>query len=81
MYIIREVYCGWALRYSRSNGASFLFTVLFTHIGRGLYYGAYYNSNSWFPCILIFIVLMAIAFIGYVLHWGGDEFRGRNSNY
>ena len=48
MYIIREVYYGWSLRYIHSNGASFLFIVLFIHIGRGLYYGSYYyNSNSW----------------------------------
>ena len=67
MYIIREVYYGWSLRYIHSNGASFLFTVLFIHIGRGLYYGSYYyNSNSWFSGIIIFIILMAIAFIGYV---------------
>ena len=71
MYIIREVYYGWLLRYIHSNGASFLFTVLFIHIGRGLYYGSYYyNSNSWFSGIIIFIILMAIAFIGYVLPWG-----------
>ena len=71
MYIIREVYYGWSLRYIHSNGASFVFIVLFIHIGRGLYYGSYYyNSNSWFSGIIIFIILMAIAFIGYVLPWG-----------
>ena len=77
MYIIREVYYGWSLRYIHSNGASFLFTVLFIHIGRGLYYGSYYyNSNSWFSGIIIFILLMAIAFIGYVLPWGQMSFWG-----
>merc|ERR1712037_968317 len=77
MYIIREVYYGWLLRYIHSNGASFLFTVLFIHIGRGLYYGSYYyNPNSWFSGIIIFIVLMAIAFIGYVLPWGQMSFWG-----
>merc|ERR1739848_472147 len=76
-YIIREVYYGWSLRYIHSNGASFLFTVLFIHIGRGLYYGSYYyNPNSWFSGIIIFIVLMAIAFIGYVLPWGQMSFWG-----
>jgi quinol-cytochrome oxidoreductase complex cytochrome b subunit len=75
MYIIREVYYGWSLRYIHSNGASFLFIVLFIHIGRGLYYGSYYyNSNSWFSGIIIFIILMAIAFIGYVLPWGQMSF-------
>ena len=77
MYIIREVYYGWSLRYIHSNGASFLFTALFIHIGRGLYYGSYYyNSNSWFSGIIIFIILMAIAFIGYVLPWGQMSFWG-----
>ena len=53
--IIREVYYGWSLRYIHSNGASFLFTVLFIHIGRGLYYGSYYyTSNVWFSGIFIF---------------------------
>ena len=70
--IIREVYYGWSLRYIHSNGASFLFTVLFIHIGRGLYYGSYYyNSNVWFSGIFIFLILMAIAFIGYVLPFHG----------
>ena len=77
MYIIREVYYGWSLRYIHSNGASFVFIVLFIHIGRGLYYGSYYyNSNSWFSGIIIFIILMAIAFIGYVLPWGQISFWG-----
>merc|ERR1712228_202416 len=77
MYIIREVYYGWSLRYIHSNGASFLFAVLFIHVGRGLYYGSYYyNSNSWFSGIIIFIMLMAIAFIGYVLPWGQISFWG-----
>ena len=65
--IIREVYYGWSLRYIHSNGASFLFTVLFIHIGRGLYYGSYYyNPNTWFSGIIIFILLMVTAFMGYV---------------
>ena len=56
MYIIREVYYGWSLRYIHSNGASFVFIVLFIHIGRGLYYGSYYyNSNSWFSGIIILL--------------------------
>merc|ERR1712074_179302 len=77
MYIIREGYYGWSLRYIHSNGASFVFIVLFIHIGRGLYYGSYYyNSNSWFSGIIIFIILMAIAFIGYVLPWGQMSFWG-----
>ena len=77
MYIIREVYYGWSLRYIHSNGASFLFTVLFIHIGRGLYYGSYYyTSNVWFSGIFIFYSFVAIAFIGYVLPWGQMSFWG-----
>ena len=75
MYIIRDVYYGWSLRYIHSNGASFVIVLI--HIGRGLYYGSYYyNSNSWFSGIIIFIILMAIAFIGYVLPWGQISFWG-----
>ena len=75
--IIREVYYGWSLRYIHSNGASFLFTVLFIHIGRGLYYGSYYyTSNVWFSGIFIFYSFVAIAFIGYVLPWGQMSFWG-----
>ena len=44
--------------------------IIFIHIGRGLYYGSYYyNSNSWFSGIIIFIILMAIAFIGYAVYF------------
>merc|ERR1712212_505679 len=70
MHIIREVYYGWCLRYIHSNGASFVFALLFIHIGRGLYYGShYYNPNTWFSGIIIFILLMVTAFMGYVLPW------------
>merc|ERR1712105_437378 len=66
MYIIREVYYGWSLRYIHSNGASFLFTALFIHIGRGLYYGYYVNGYSFYwICITL----------------GTNEFLGCYSNY
>merc|ERR1711970_1428710 len=67
---INYVYYGWCLRYIHSNGASFVFALLFIHIGRGLYYGSYYyNPNTWFSGIMLFILLMVIAFMGYVLPW------------
>ena len=75
MHIIREVYFGWCFRYIHSSGASFIFIFIFLHIGRALYYGSYfYISNTWISGIFIFILLMASAFMGYVLPWGQMSF-------
>merc|ERR1712057_75962 len=68
LFLIREVYYGWCLRYFHSSGASFVFLFLFLHIGRGKFYGSYfYNTNTWFSGIILFLMLMATAFLGYVL--------------
>merc|ERR1712226_576197 len=76
-FLIREVYYGWCLRYFHSSGASFVFLFLFLHLGRGIFYGSYfYNPNTWFSGILILFILMAIAFIGYVLPFGQMSFWG-----
>jgi ubiquinol-cytochrome c reductase cytochrome b subunit len=76
-FLIREVYYGWSLRYFHSNGASFVFLFLFLHIARAIFYGSYfYNPNTWFSGILLFFLLMAIAFMGYVLPWGQMSFWG-----
>merc|ERR1712113_751276 len=76
-FLIREVYYGWCLRYFHSSGASFVFFFLFLHLGRGLVYGSYfYNPNTWFSGILLFFILMAIAFMGYVLPFGQMSFWG-----
>merc|ERR1712079_292310 len=76
-FLIREVYYGWCLRYFHSSGASFVFLFLFLHLGRGMFYGSYfYNPNTWFSGILILFILMAIAFIGYVLPFGQMSFWG-----
>jgi len=76
-FLIREVYYGWALRYIHSSGASFVFFFLFIHVSRGLFYGSYfYNPNTWFSGILLLFLLMAIAFMGYVLPWGQMSFWG-----
>merc|ERR1712013_839850 len=70
-FLIREVYYGWCLRYFHSSGASFVFLFLFLHLGRAMFYGSYfYNPNTWFSGIVIFLLLMAIAFMGYVLPFG-----------
>merc|ERR1712204_57773 len=68
-FLIREVFCGWCLRYFHSSGASFVFLFLFLHLGRAMFYGSYfYNPNTWFSGIVLLLFLMAIAFMGYVLH-------------
>merc|ERR1712188_207597 len=77
IHIIREVYYGWSIRYAHSSGASVVFLVLFLHIGRGIYYASYYyNPNTWFSGIVLFLLLMATAFMGYVLPWGQMSFWG-----
>jgi ubiquinol-cytochrome c reductase cytochrome b subunit len=76
-FLIREVYYGWSLRYFHSSGASFVFFFVFLHIARALFYGSYfYNPNTWFSGILILFLLMAIAFMGYVLPFGQMSFWG-----
>merc|ERR1712146_616012 len=76
-FLIREVYYGWCLRYFHSSGASFVFMFVFVHLARGIFYGSYfYNSNTWFTGILILILLIIIAFLGYVLPFGQMSFWG-----
>merc|ERR1712050_351600 len=70
-FLIREVYYGWCLRYFHSSGASFVFLFHILHLGRAMFYGSnFYNPNTWFSGILLFFLLMAIAFVGYVLPFG-----------
>merc|ERR1712087_392159 len=76
-FLIREIYYGWCLRYFHSSGASFVFLFLILHLGRALSYGSYFFlSNTWFSGILLFFLLMAIAFMGYVLPFGQMSFWG-----
>ncbi len=77
-YIMRDVNSGWFIRYLHTNGASFFFLVVYAHIGRGLYFGSYIKSNLalWFSGVVIFILMMATAFMGYVLPWGQMSFWG-----
>merc|ERR1712053_5511 len=76
-FLIREVYYGWCLRYFHSSGASFVFFFLFLHLGRAMFYGSYfYFVNTWFSGILLLLLLMGIAFMGYVLPFGQMSFWG-----
>jgi quinol-cytochrome oxidoreductase complex cytochrome b subunit len=77
-HIMRDVNYGWLLRYIHANGASFFFIVVYTHIFRGLYYGSYITPREYLWCsgVFIFILMMATAFMGYVLPWGQMSFWG-----
>ena len=77
-HIMRDVNNGWLIRYLHSNGASMFFILVYTHIGRGLYYSSYLKPRIvlWFSGVAIFFLMMATAFIGYVLPWGQMSFWG-----
>lgn len=77
-HIMRDVNNGWFIRYLHANGASFFFIVVYTHIIRGLYYGSYTHPREalWCSGVIIFILIIATAFIGYVLPWGQISFWG-----
>jgi ubiquinol-cytochrome c reductase cytochrome b subunit len=75
---MRDLQFGWLLRYLHSNGASFFFIVVYTHIFRGLYYGSYVypRQAAWMVGTTIYVIMMAVAFLGYVLPWGQMSFWG-----
>jgi ubiquinol-cytochrome c reductase cytochrome b subunit len=77
-YIMREVPYGWLIRYMHSTGASFFFIVVYLHMFRALIYGSYKKPREliWVLGVMIFLVLMAEAFLGYVLPWGQMSFWG-----
>lgn len=74
--IMRDVNYGWLLRYVHANGASMFFIAVYLHIFRGLYYGSYKAPREilWIIGVLIFVVMIATAFLGYVLPWGQMSF-------
>ena len=76
--IVRDVNHGWLLRYLHSNGASFFFVAVYIHIFRGMYYGSYKEPREllWILGCVIFLLMMATAFMGYVLPWGQMSFWG-----
>ena len=77
-YIMRDVDYGWLLRYMHSTGASAFFVVVYLHMLRGMMYGSYQKPREllWIFGMLIFLVLMAEAFMGYLLPWGQMSFWG-----
>lgn len=76
--IMRNVNYGWLLRYMHAVGASLFFMVVYIHMARGLYYGSYKTPRElvWFIGLIIFLTMMATAFMGYVLPWGQMSFWG-----
>nr|BAA25010.1 cytochrome b [Elephas maximus] len=75
-HICRDVNYGWIIRQLHSNGASIFFLCLYTHIGRNIYYGSYLYSETWNTGIMLLLITMATAFMGYVLPWGQMSFWG-----
>ena len=71
-HIMRDVNFGWLIRYLHANTASFFFLFVYLHIGRGLYYGSYKQPRTllWAVGVVIFLVMIITAFLGYVLPWG-----------
>jgi len=74
--LIVDVPGGWFLRLLHANGASFMFLCLYAHIGRGIYYGSASWLRAWCVGVLLFLGVMASAFLGYVLPWGQMSFWG-----
>nr|YP_008757962.1 cytochrome b [Dopasia harti]AGV03085.1 cytochrome b [Dopasia harti] len=75
-HICRDVQYGWLLRNLHANGASMFFLCIYSHIGRGLYYGSYLLKKTWYTGTILLLMLMATAFLGYVLPWGQMSFWG-----
>jgi ubiquinol-cytochrome c reductase cytochrome b subunit len=77
-HIMRDVNYGWLLRYLHANGASMFFICVYIHIARNLYYGSYTKPREllWSVGVIIFLMMMGTAFIGYVLPWGQMSFWG-----
>ena len=72
-HIMRDVNYGWLIRYLHSNGASLFFFACYIHMARGLYYGSFKPPREllWIIGVIIYVLMMATAFFGYVLPWGG----------
>lgn len=77
-HIMRDVNNGWLIRYIHANGASMFFIVVYSHIFRGIYFGSYIypRERLWLSGIVIFFLMMAAGFMGYVLPWGQMSFWG-----
>nr|WNH21516.1 cytochrome b [Scartella cristata] len=75
-HICRDVNYGWLIRNMHANGASFFFICIYMHIGRGLYYGSYLYKETWNIGVVLLLLVMMTAFVGYVLPWGQMSFWG-----
>nr|YP_009450458.1 cytochrome b [Stegobium paniceum]ARH10881.1 cytochrome b [Stegobium paniceum]QDH12146.1 cytochrome b [Stegobium paniceum] len=76
IHISRDVNYGWLIRYMHANGASMFFLCIYAHIGRGIYYNSFKLIHTWMIGVLILFMVMATAFLGYVLPWGQMSFWG-----
>nr|YP_009724965.1 cytochrome b [Lycenchelys muraena]BBM34835.1 cytochrome b [Lycenchelys muraena] len=75
-HICRDVNYGWLIRNLHANGASFFFICIYMHVGRGLYYGSYLYKETWNIGVILLLLVMMTAFVGYVLPWGQMSFWG-----
>nr|ARM57860.1 cytochrome b [Carcharodon carcharias] len=75
-HICRDVNYGWLIRNIHANGTSLFFVCIYFHIARGLYYGSYLYKETWNIGVILLFLLMATAFVGYVLPWGQMSFWG-----
>nr|AIO08364.1 cytochrome b [Nocomis biguttatus] len=75
-HICRDVNYGWLIRNMHANGASFFFICIYMHIARGLYYGSYLYKETWNIGVILLLLVMTTAFVGYVLPWGQMSFWG-----
>nr|YP_010233998.1 cytochrome b [Hyriopsis bialata]QTA71694.1 cytochrome b [Hyriopsis bialata] len=75
-HISRDVNFGWLMRTIHANGASFFFACIYLHTGRGMYYGSYLAKETWNIGVILMLLTMATAFLGYVLPWGQMSFWG-----
>nr|YP_010585321.1 cytochrome b [Prototroctes maraena]UZX49249.1 cytochrome b [Prototroctes maraena] len=75
-HICRDVNYGWLIRNMHANGASFFFICIYLHVGRGLYYGSFLYKETWVLGVVLLLLVMMTAFVGYVLPWGQMSFWG-----
>nr|YP_010882152.1 cytochrome b [Lopaphus sphalerus]WID87066.1 cytochrome b [Lopaphus sphalerus] len=75
-HICRDVNNGWLMRTLHANGASMFFMCIYMHVGRGLYYGSYKYMETWTTGVMLMLLTMMTAFMGYVLPWGQMSFWG-----
>nr|YP_009051014.1 cytochrome b [Allantus luctifer]AIG61942.1 cytochrome b [Allantus luctifer] len=76
IHICRDVNNGWMMRMIHANGASFFFICIYIHIGRGMYFGSFHFMKTWISGVIILLMVMGAAFMGYVLPWGQMSFWG-----